>query len=356
VLGHRTVHAHLQSFVAGQPDVRGWFVTVPHPGRLGFRVVKQYPRLGSLDMFELRWRLRWSLVARRIIERRIDTTDAVLVNTQSCALLLHGDCRRVPCVLSVDATGLQYGRLAYYRPRDRFSGVGDRAIFELERRAYEHAHRILAWTDWVAGSLQRDYGIAPEKIVKLHPGAPMQALRAIPPECGAPVEPLRAIFIGNDVERKGLDVLLEAVRKLDGVVVLDVVSAADVPDTPHVSVHRRVQTGGEAFLALLEAADVLVLPTRADAVPWVLIEGMAAGLPVITTPVGAIPEVVGQAGIIVPPDDPEALALQLAGLAADAERCAERGRLSRQRAEERYDAAVQLPKLLDVMKDAAASR
>lgn len=332
-----------------------WFETVPQPGRLGFRAVKQYPMLGSLDLFELRWRLRWSWMARRILTTRVEATDALLVNTQSCGLLLGNQCRDVRCVLSVDATGEQYARLAYYRPRDRFSPIGERLLFELERRAFRHAHRIHAWTEWVADSLREDYGVPDERIVTLHPGAPLTALRAIPRDhAGARAEPLGAVFIGHDVERKGLPVLLEAVRRLDGEVHLDVITTSPVPATPHTRVHAELTSGSAEFVELLSRADVLVLPTRADAVPWVLIEAMAAGLAVLSTSVGAIPEVVGDAGIIVPPGDVVALAGQLAGLAADAEACRDRGIRGRRRAEERYDAARQMPKLLDVMLQAAA--
>ena len=356
MLGHRTVHAHLQSFVGGRTDVRAWFETVPHPGRLGFRAVKPYAGLGSLDLFELRWRLRWSAVARRIVRRRLESTDALFVNTQACALLLHGTCRAVPCVLSVDATGAQYARLEYYRERDRFSPVGERILFELERRAYQAAERVVAWTEWVADSLREDYDLPEEKILTLHPGAPLGALREIEAHAGAAVEPLRAIFIGDDVERKGLPVLLEAVRRLDGEVELDVVTTAAVPEAPHCRVHNGIRTGTPKFVELLGRADVLVLPTWADAVPWVVIEAMAAGLAVVSTPVGAIPEMVGDAGVIVPPGEPEALALQLAGLAGNPELCGARGMRARERAAERFDAARQLPTLLAVMSEVASSR
>lgn len=355
MLGHRTVQAHLESFVSGRDDVSAWFATVPHPGRLGFRAVKPYRGLGSLDMFELRWQLRWSAVARRLLTERLDDTDAVFVNTQACALLLGGSCRRASCVLSVDATGAQYTQLAYYRRRDRFSPVGERILFDLERRAYARAHRIVAWTHWVADSLRSDYGVPEERIVTLHPGAPIGKLRRIAPGHGAPLTPLRAVFVGNDVERKGLPTLLEAVRRLDGEVLLDVVTAGSVPDAPHTRVHAGVSTGDPEFVRLLTEADVLVLPTRADAVPWVLIEAMAAGLAVVSTAVGAIPEIVGDAGILVPPDDPEALALQLAGLAGNADACRMRGLKGRARAEECYDAATQLPWLLEIMREAAVS-
>jgi glycosyltransferase involved in cell wall biosynthesis len=356
VLGHRTVHSHLQAFISGRDDANAWFATVPHPGRLGYHAVRHYRSLGSLGMADLRWRLRWSMIARQLLRQRLDRTDAIFVNTQACALLLGGSCRRTNCVISVDATGAQYSRLEYYRPRDRFAPVGERILYEFERRSYERAYRILPWTRWVAQSLREDYDVPDERIVTLHPGAPLHNLRTIPADhAGAPFSPLRAVFIGDDTERKGLPTLLEAVRRLQGEVLLDIVTGSRVPDAPYARVHPGVRTGSFSFLRLLSDADVLVLPTRADAVPWVLIEAMAAGLAIISTGVGAIPEVVGEAGIMVPPGDPETLALHLAGLAGNPEACRERGRKARERAEDCYDAEKQLPRLFEVMLDAAAS-
>jgi glycosyltransferase involved in cell wall biosynthesis len=76
-------------------------------------------------------------------------------------------------------------------------------------------------------------------------------------------------------------------------------------------------------VALLHAADMLALPARIapdgdrDGLPNVLLEAMATALPVVATPVSAIPEAVrdGTDGLLVPPDDPAALAAALAHLA-----------------------------------------
>ncbi|MGA9762551.1 MAG: glycosyltransferase [Gaiellaceae bacterium] len=60
---------------------------------------------------------------------------------------------------------------------------------------------------------------------------------------------------------------------------------------------------------LMRAADVFVLPSRYDNMPCAVVEAMASGLPVVSTAVGGIPEMVGEgAGILVPPSDPAALA------------------------------------------------
>ena len=70
---------------------------------------------------------------------------------------------------------------------------------------------------------------------------------------------------------------------------------------------------------LLAALDIFVLPSHSEGVSLALLEAMAAGLPVIATAVGGLPEVVtdGENGLLIPPKDPEALAAALARLLAD---------------------------------------
>jgi glycosyltransferase involved in cell wall biosynthesis len=59
----------------------------------------------------------------------------------------------------------------------------------------------------------------------------------------------------------------------------------------------------------MRAADLFVLPSRFDNLPCVVVEALASGLPVVSTTVGGIPELVDdERGRLVPPDDPPALA------------------------------------------------
>ncbi len=84
--------------------------------------------------------------------------------------------------------------------------------------------------------------------------------------------------------------------------------------------------------AILDQADMLVLPSLADeCLPYVILEAMAHRLPVVSTDVAGIPEMVldGDTGLVVPPSDRDALAAALARLAAepaDARAMGERGR------------------------------
>jgi len=90
----------------------------------------------------------------------------------------------------------------------------------------------------------------------------------------------------------------------------------------------------QARRRFFERADVFVLPTYAEGTPIAVLEAMAAGLPVITTPVGGIPELIedGVDGLLVPPGDDEALASRLALLLGDAALRRRLGERARRRA------------------------
>jgi glycosyltransferase involved in cell wall biosynthesis len=76
---------------------------------------------------------------------------------------------------------------------------------------------------------------------------------------------------------------------------------------------------GEHKARLLAQADVLLLPSYSEGLPYALLEAMAAGVVPVVTPVGAVPEVVTEHehGVFVEPRDAEAIAEAIASLAAD---------------------------------------
>ncbi|EQD38607.1 glycosyl transferase group 1 [mine drainage metagenome] len=121
--------------------------------------------------------------------------------------------------------------------------------------------------------------------------------------------------------------------------------------------HRVVWTGGvppDALRREYASADLFVLPSHMEPFGIVLLEAMAAGLPVVATSVGGIPEVVhsGLTGLLVPPRDPAALARALDTLVADPQLRSRFGDRGRARAEE-FSWPRLIPKFLELFRELA---
>jgi glycosyltransferase involved in cell wall biosynthesis len=150
---------------------------------------------------------------------------------------------------------------------------------------------------------------------------------------------LQIIGVGRLVEKKGFDVLVEACGELrargvpfeariigqddkHGAVVRERIATLDLAE----EVHLDGPTDQAGLYTAYRAADVVCQPSRLlpndrDGIPNVLVEAMACGTPVVTTPISAIPELVvdGANGLLVEPDDPIALADALERLHGDRE-------------------------------------
>lgn len=165
--------------------------------------------------------------------------------------------------------------------------------------------------------------------------------------------PLRVLFVGRVIPPKGADVLLRAAAEFAaGEIEVRVVGSQGFDPHASLSPHElelraiAAQAAVEVeFLpfvpraevaALYRDADVLVVPSRwAEPSGLTIGEGLASGLPVIASEVGGIPEVLGDAGVLVPPADPHALAGALRGLLNSPEERIRLSKSGRSRAEVR---------------------
>ena len=148
--------------------------------------------------------------------------------------------------------------------------------------------------------------------------------RLAPNNCGCsalwPRTGLKILFVGRLDEQKGVDVLLEAMRELGDRGFAVVVGSSVAGHDPGHRLPSNVRTVGwlhrEQIEELYAAADVLVMPSRWEGLPLVALEAMRAGLPVIATRVGGIPEAVedGITGRLFDLDAPAQLAAILSSL------------------------------------------
>jgi len=165
------------------------------------------------------------------------------------------------------------------------------------------------------------------------------------------VDPARpsVIFVGRITRQKGVPVLLRAAAGLDPAAQL--VLCAGQPDTPELAAEveglvanlRAARSGviwipemlpKRAVIQLLSHATVFACPSLYEPLGIVNLEAMACGTAVVASAVGGIPEVVsdGATGLLVPPDDPDALTGALNALLGDPARADAFGRAGRKRA------------------------
>ena len=145
---------------------------------------------------------------------------------------------------------------------------------------------------------------------------------------------------------KGQEHLLRALARLQDVVVFLVGSGADEKPLRDLAVDLGI-TGRVRFLGwrddvrqLLQAVDLYVQPSLTEGLPLAVVEAGAAGLPIVASDVGGIPEIIthGANGLLVPPGDPQALAQAIQKLIEDPRMARRLGDAASQAAFERFSA------------------
>lgn len=149
------------------------------------------------------------------------------------------------------------------------------------------------------------------------------------------VDPFRVLFIGGDFERKGGPTLAEVASRPEfRDVRFDFVTSRVVPSPENCHFHLGVAPDSPPLLDLARKAHVFALPTRADCTPNAIIECRSAGLPIVSSPVGGVPDLVADAenGMLVGADDADALARALSTYRHDPDLARSHGLAGRRRA------------------------
>jgi glycosyltransferase involved in cell wall biosynthesis len=311
------------------------------------------------------WTLRASLQARTRIHEalRTKTFDALFFHTQGTALFGHGLMRRIPSVVSMDATPLNFDTIGSpYAHKPSALRQVEALKNTLTRRTFDRAQRLVVWHEWGKQSLMNDYGAPAEKVSVIPPGIDLQKWNFRRDGTATGGRP-RLLFVGGDFKRKGGDLLLQAFRdhlQVECGCELDIVTRdpVDTAGLSNVRVHQGLGPNAPRLMDLYARADLFVFPTLADVLPLAIMEALASGLPVITTTVGAITEQVedGVTGFLIPPGDGPALADRALRLVKDP---ALRHRMSvaaRDAATRRFSGATNYSRLLDLCKMCATPR
>ena len=216
-------------------------------------------------------------------------------------------------------TPVQYDRMGdeYGHRADR-AGLLKRYKHRVNARLFRGAARLLPWSRWVADSLVTDYGVAPERIEVIPPG--IDLARWTPGSGGEEGGPVRILFVGADLRRKGGPLLIEAFRAVrPSGIELHLVTRGVMPGEPGLFVYNDMKNNSDALIDLYRRCDIFCLPTTADCLPMALLEAGAAGLPTISTNVAAIPEIVREAetGFLIEPGDLGGLVERIRSLARD---------------------------------------
>jgi glycosyltransferase involved in cell wall biosynthesis len=223
------------------------------------------------------------------------------------------------------------------------------------RGMFEHASQVV-----VLGRVWRDF------IARRAPGA-AHRITIIPNATAAPALPhqgggdtVHILFLGRIGDRKGVPQLGEALHRMrhapgwratiagDGAVAAARARALELGLADRVAIPGWV--GPDEVAQLIASADILVLPSFAENLPVSVIEGMAAGLAIVATPVGAVEDIIvdGETGLLVPPGDVDALTLALTRLVESPQLRAHLGRKAVAVHRERLDLAPFAKAIRDV--------
>ncbi len=352
-LGHVTHHQNLARWADQDASIRAVWLPVSESEVDGWDRV---PGIRS------NWSLRGSLRAWTCLNAAAKTQrlDAIFFHTQTVSLFALNWMARVPTVISLDATPKNFDSFGpEYGHRAGNDSWLDRRKFRWNQRTFESCAALTCMSDWAKRSLVEDYGIPPAKVTVIQPGVDLELWNFAGERQGRQDgRPLRLLFVGADFVRKGGPELVEAFRNgLQGTCQLDIVTkdaqaAQTLQGIEGLHVHLGLSPNSDPLRRLYANADLFVFPTHGECLGIAAIEAMAAGLPVIATSVGGVPEVVedGLNGLMIPLNDPSSIGSAVRALLADPTRLENMACASRELAERRFDGSRNYTAILSLLK------
>jgi len=218
-------------------------------------------------------------------------------------------------------------RASFVRDESTRDAIGTAKFYPIGMQAFvaRHLDCVLTSSEISARQIVRDYGVQPQRIRNVRNGLDTNLFS---PDSSVGKSDNELLCVGRSTDpNKGISTLIEALGHLPDHVSLTLVD----DDSPDNQVRRWAREAGvldrirltgrvasKELVDLYRRAAVVVVPSRYEGFGLPAVEAMACETPVVACAAGALTEVVGAAGggVLVPPDEPDALASAIADLMA----------------------------------------
>lgn len=260
--------------------------------------------------------------------------------------------------IEVQAFYTPHGGSLHYHP----SSLKGRLFMAAERGLSRYTDGLLFESAYAAGIYGARVGPPPCPVRIVHNGIRTEELEPVE----AAADAADFVFVGELRLLKGVDLLIEAAARINADRPCRVVIVGAGPDADRFRADVAARgladcitlSGAMPARAAFTLGHVLVMPSRAESLPYVALEAAGAGLPLIATRVGGVPEIVeGTNTPLVPPDDAAALADAMRSALDEPARWHARARRLRRHVAERFSVATMSEAVLGFYAAAAlASR
>lgn len=307
------------------------------------------------DFHALRHLLLWRWRINRWFRRTLDLArfDVVHFMTEGNAWSLVDIPKSLPIIkaVNIDATARQF-ITEYHR-----SPTAYRVMLAAQEAMYQSADLIVARNHWALRSLLDDYGISEQKTILARNSikCPPVSRADFPPTPEGDL--VRLVFVGNDFLRKGGAELVHIHQeRFQNRAELHIFSRRAVPDHSLKNVIWHGHTPRDQLMTEhLPRMDVFIMPTFEDMHPWALVEAASLGLPIISTRMAGIPDIVlhDKTGLLCPAGDWDAVAAAMETLVGNSELRLQMGRAAREHIRVGFDPDLQFGGLVERFKQLA---
>jgi len=237
------------------------------------------------------------------------------------------------------------------------------AFCGMQGRVARRLERVITVSQSSAKSIEQAHGVSRSRIRVIHNGIDTDLFRKTD---GVPKEPNSLVLVNSGEQSvKGVPYLFHALRLLkDGTDIKLTVVGSPAPDGQYLELIRKYgiedmvtftgRVTAEELVRRYSAAEICVVPSLYEGFGLPAAEAMACELPVVSTTGGALPEVVGrdgEAGLLIPPAHPEALAAAIRRLLTDAALRRKMGQAGRKRVEREFTWQRAAQKTVEVYRE-----